>query len=144
MEDNKNALDELNKGTTMGMDALKYIIEEVKDKSFKKILKEQYKNYSKISKKINKIYDNYGKKEPHETSNIEKALTWSNVKIKTINDKSNSKIAEMLIQGTTMGIIEGRKLLNHQSNDINNNIKNILVDFVTMQEESVENLKNFL
>lgn len=34
------------------------------------------------------------------------------IQISTMNDKSNSHIAEMLIKGTNMGVIEGVKLKN--------------------------------
>ena len=61
----------------------------------------------------------------------------------TMNDKSNSKLSEMLIQGTVMGIIEGRKLLNNNPN-IDSNIKNTLNEFVQIQESSVTRLKEFL
>ena len=61
----------------------------------------------------------------------------------TIEDKSNSKISELLMQGTNMGIIEGRRLLNHNQN-IDKDIKILLDDFVKMQEDSVEKLKTYL
>ncbi len=142
MEENKNALDELNKGTTMGMDAIKYTLDAVEDKEFKKVLKEQYNKYNEVSKKANKLYEEYSTKEPHETSTMEKAMTWSNIKMQTMNDKSNSNIAEMLLQGTNMGIIEGRKILNNKKLD--KRVQKLIAEFVKMQEECVEKLKEFL
>jgi hypothetical protein len=47
------------------------------------------------------------------------------------------------MQGTNMGIIEGRRLINQNPN-INNDVSNILNDFVVMQEDSVETLKKYL
>lgn len=142
MQENKNALDELNKGATMGMDSLKFIIEKVEDKDFKRVLSKQYDAYSKISKKVNKIYEDYADKTPHETSTMEKVMVWSDIQMKTINDKSTSKIAEMLLQGTNMGIIEGRKMLNNKVLD--KKVNDLIEEFVGMQEEYVEVLKRFL
>lgn len=142
MQENKNALDELNKGATMGMDSLKFIIEKVEDKDFKSVLSKQYDAYSKISKKVNKIYEDYADKTPHETSTMEKVMVWSDIQMKTINDKSTSKIAEMLLQGTNMGIIEGRKMLNNKVLD--KKVNDLIKEFVGMQEEYVEVLKSFL
>ena len=142
MQENKNALDELNKGATMGMDSLKFIIEKVEDKDFKRVLSKQYDAYSKISKKVNKIYEDYAEKTPHETSTMEKVMVWSDIQMKTINDKSTSKIAEMLLQGTNMGIIEGRKMLNNKVLD--KKVNDLIEEFVGMQEEYVEVLKSFL
>ena len=142
MKENRNALDELNKGTTMGMDAIKFILDKVEDKSFKKVLKEQYNKYDEISKKVNELYEEYSEKEPHETNTMEKAMTWSNIQMQTMTDKSNSKIAEMLLQGTNMGIIEGRKLLNNKLLD--KKVSKLIEEFVSMQEECVEILKEYL
>lgn len=142
MQENKNALDELNKGATMGMDSLKFIIEKVEDKDFKRVLSKQYDAYLKISKKVNKIYEDYADKTPHETSTMEKVMVWSDIQMKTINDKSTSKIAEMLLQGTNMGIIEGRKMLNNKVLD--KKVNDLIEEFVGMQEEYVEVLKSFL
>lgn len=63
--------------------------------------------------------------------------------MKTITDDTNSKLSELLMQGTNMGIIEGRRLLN-QNPDADHDVKNILNDFVVMQEDSVETLKKYL
>ena len=142
MQENKNALDELNKGATMGMDSLKIIIEKVEDKNFKRVLSKQYDAYLKISKKVNKIYEDYADKTPHKTSTMEKVMVWSDIQMKTINDKSTSKIAEMLLQGTNMGIIEGRKMLNNKVLD--RKVNDLIEEFVGMQEEYVEVLKSFL
>ena len=142
MQDNLNALDELNKGTTMGINAIELILDKIENKKFKKELKKQRAEYIIISQKVKELYKEYSEKEPHEINTIEKAMTWSGVQMKTINDKSDSKYADLLIQGTNMGIIEGRKLLNNKP--LNKNIKKLIEEFVVMQEESVEILKEFL
>lgn len=61
----------------------------------------------------------------------------------TMNDDSTSKLSELLMQGTNMGIIEERRLLNQNENAATD-VKNILNDFVVMQEDSVETFKKYL
>ena len=63
--------------------------------------------------------------------------------VKTMTDDTTSKLSELLMQGTNMGIIEGRRLINQNAN-VSSDVKNILHDFVTMQEDSVETLKKYL
>ena len=70
-------------------------------------------------------------------------MTWYGIQMRTIKDDTTSKLSELLMQGTNMGIIEGRRLLN-QNNDIGPDVENILNDFVVMQEDSVETLKKYL
>ena len=92
--------------------------------------------------KAEKIYAKYSTKEPHETNAMNKVMTWYGINMKTMMDKSNSKIAELLLQGTNMGIIEGRKLLNNKNMD--REVHDLLQEFVTMQEDWVEVLKKYL
>lgn len=140
---NLNILDEVNKGATMGMDAISFVSEKVKDDTFKEVLDIEYNKYKKISNRVNDVYSNYSNKEPHETNAMNKAMTWYGVQMKTMSDDSTSKLSELLMQGTNMGIIEGRRLLNENQNAAQD-VKNILNDFVVMQEDSVETLKKYL
>lgn len=141
--ENLNILDEVNKGATMGMNAIHYVSEKVGDETFKQVLDVEYNKYKEIYNRVNDLYSNYSDKEPHTTSPMEKMMTWSGIQMNTMNDKSNSKISELLMQGTNMGIIEGRRLLNEHHN-IEPDVENILNDFVVMQEDSVETLKKYL
>lgn len=140
---NLNILDEVNKGATMGMDAISYVSEKVQDNRFKQVLDTEYNKYKDISTRVNDLYSNYSSKEPHKTNAMNKIMTWYGIQMKTITDDTTSKLSELLMKGTNMGIIEGRRLLN-QNNNIETDVKNILNDFVVMQEDSVETLKKYL
>ena len=140
---NLNILDEVNKGATMGMDAISYVSEKVVDNDFKEVLNTEYNKYKNISNRVNNLYDNYSNKEPHETNAMNKMMTWYGIQMKTMVDDTTSKLSELLMQGTNMGIIEGRRLLN-QNQNIEPDVKDILNDFVVMQEDSVETLKKYL
>lgn len=145
MEDiNVKVLDEVNKGATMGMDAIHYIVDKVGDERFKKVLDVEYNKYQKIANRVSEVYSQYTiAKEPHETNAMNKMMTWYGVNMRTMTDQSNSKISELLMQGTNMGIIEGRRLLNNNPS-VDTEVKEILNDFVVMQEDSVETLKKYL
>ncbi len=142
-EKNVKVLDEVSKGATMGMDAISYVSEKVGDKRFQEVLNVEYGKYKKIYDRVNDIYSEYSSKEPQETNTMNKMMTWYGVQMNTMTNKSNSKISELLLQGTNMGIIEGRRLINNNKN-VDEQVKKILSDFVTMQEDSVETLKKYL
>lgn len=144
MEENRDLkiLTQIHKGAKMGMDSISFVAEKVGDENLKDNLSFQYTQYGQILDKVNKTFENYGE-IPDENTIKDKVMGWTGIQMNTLNDKSNSKIAEMLIQGGTMGIIEGRKLLNQNPN-AEENVKNILNEFVTMQENNIEKLKTFL
>lgn len=142
MKEDINALDEIHKGACMGKDAIDFVLNKVEDKSLKKELEAEYNDYQMIEDKIDKIYSKYSDGDPHSTSTMNKAMTWSGIEMRTMTDKSTSKLAELLLQGVNMGIIEGRKILNKK--ELNNEVHDIASTYVTMQEKSVEALKRFL
>ena len=141
-ENEMNVLDELNKGACMGMDAIHFVLDKVEDEQLKQVLNNQYKKYEDISNQICKLYPKYSDKEPHETNAMNKVLTWYGVEMKTLMDNSSSKIAELLLQGTNMGIIEGRKILNNKN--LAKDVHDIIEDFVASQEKLIEDLKEYL
>lgn len=141
-ENEVNVLDELNKGACMGRDAIHFIMDKVKDETLKEELNNQYEKYKEISIKISKLYPDYSDDEPHHTNAMNKVMTWYGIEMKTFMDDSTSKIAELLLQGTNMGIIEGRRLLNHKNTD--EEVHSIIQEYVDMQEDAVEKLKAFL
>ena len=143
MEENINALDEISKGSYMGLDAIHFILNKVEDKGLEKVLKKQYKKYKQIKDEIEDIYKKYNQEDtPHKTNILEKAMTWYGIEIKTLTDETTSKIAELLIKGTNMGIIEGRKILNNKK--LNKEVKAICQKYVQMGEETLEELKKYL
>ena len=133
-----DVLDELNKGACMGMDAIKFVLDKIEDKALYDLLDKQYDQYKSISDRICEMYPDYASKDPKETNVMNKVMTWYGIEMKTMMDSTDSKIAELIMQGTNMGIIEGRRLLNHKHTDERVN------EYVNNQEEVVENLKKFL
>lgn len=137
-----NVLDELNKGACMGIDSINFIFDKIENKELKGVLSDQVDYYKSITDKIGELYPEYSEKEPHETSAMNKAMTWWGIEMQTMMDKSDEKIAELLLKGTNMGIIEGRKLLNHKDTDPE--VEELIEEYIGVQEEIVEKLKKFL
>ena len=137
-----NVLDELNKGACMGIDSINFIFDKIEDKKLKEVLSDQVDYYKSITDKIGELYPEYSEKEPHETSAMNKAMTWWGIEMQTMMDSSDEKIAELLLKGTNMGIIEGRKLLNHKDTDPK--VEELIEEYIGVQEEIVEKLKKFL
>ncbi len=137
-----NALDEIHKGAYMGMDAVNFVLDKVQSEELAEVLHKQHNQYKDIARRIEDIYPNYDEGEPHKTSAMNKAMTWYGIEMKTLTDKSDSKIAELLLNGVNMGIIEGRKILNKKN--LNKEVDEIVSTYVSMQEDAVEVLKEYL
>lgn len=142
MSSNLEILNEIHKGLVMGMESLSVITSKVGDQNFKDDLNYQYERYENILNRVNKKYQELGN-QADDTSPMQKVMGWTQIQFNTISDKSNSHISEMLIQGNTMGIIKGVKELN-QNPKADKDIKQILTDFVELQQNNIEKLKTYL
>lgn len=139
---NLTILNEINKSAKTGMDSISYVLEKVGDENMRENLTFQYSEYGKIVDRVNTEFDKYGE-VPDEQPITTKMMGWTGVQLNTMTDKSNSHIAEIMIQGGDMGIIKCQKLLNHNPR-ADQTVKDILNDFITMQKNDIEKMKEFL
>lgn len=144
MDDNINLtiLNEIGKATRMGLSSITFVSDKVEDEKMKEDLSTQYADYGKVLDKVNTQFEKYGE-IPDEEPMMDKMMTWTGVQMNTLTDKSNSHIAELIIQGNLMGIIESQKLLNH-SPEMEKEVKDILNDFINLQNNHIDKLKQYL
>lgn len=142
-EKNLKILKEIHKATKMGMDSISFVSEKLDDNKLKDNLSFQYTQYGQVMDRVNKLYENYGE-IPEDKNVMNTIMGWTGVQMNTLKDKTPSHIAEIMIEGTTMGIIEGRKLLNNEAEQASKDVRDLLNNFVTFQENNVEQLKKFL
>lgn len=135
-------LKEINQNAKMGMDSLSTVLKKSQDTKFKDLLNTQHNEYQNIYDRTQELLvkNNF---QMEDTPTMQKAMSWMGIQLNTVNDTSNSKPSELLIQGNDMGIIKGTKLLNNHS-FLDSEIKNILSDFVRLQEKNIDDLKKYL
>lgn len=139
---NMQILDKVHKGLVMGMESISVITAKVGDRNFRDDLNYQYDEYGKVLDKIDKKFEEVGA-TPTDTNIGEKFMGWTSIQMNTMADKSNNKISELLIRGNTMGIIQGRELLN-QNPEAEPEVKDLLNEFIKLQEDNIEKLKTYL
>lgn len=144
MDENINLtiLNEIGKGVRMGLSSITFVSDKTEDEKMKEDLSTQYAEYGKILDKVNTQFEKYGE-IPDEEPMMDKMMTWTGVQMNTMIDKSNSHIAELMIQGNLMGMIEAQKLLNH-SPEMEQEIKGILNEFIDLQNNNIAKMKQYL
>ena len=140
--DDLTILNEIHKGVTMGMSSLEEVSKKSSDANFRDELSTQYNTYQTTLNKVNEEFSEIGE-IPDDTPINEKIMGWAGIQMNTINDTSNTKLSELLIQGYDMGVIKGFKLLN-QNPEASQNVKDILNGFIRLQENNINRLKKFL
>lgn len=142
METNIELLNYIYQNAEMGKDSTEHLLKICEDNELKKVLQSQLSEY----KKVFDIADNKIKsanKDPKELSSITKLSTDIMLNLKTLKDKSSSHISEMMIQGSTMGIIDITKKLN-EYNDASKDILDLGENLLKFQQEKIEEFKKFL
>ena len=135
-------LKEVNKNSKIGIDGINFILEKAIDNDFKNMLysqKDEYQNIYDRSKNLLLQNNEY----LENTQTLQKAMSWIGIQMSTLTNATDSKLAEILIQGNDMGIIKGTKLLNSLPFKTNG-IRNLLNAFVELQQENIEELKKYL
>ena len=135
-------LKEISKDSKMGMDSLTMVTKKVQDEKFKKLLDEQHNEYQNIFDRTQELLVKHDE-SIEDVPPMQKMMAWTGIQMNTMNDKSNSQLSELLIQGNDMGVVKGTKLLN-QSDFTTPEIENLLSDFVRLQEKNIDDLKKFL
>jgi len=141
---NKNLelLNSLYQNTSMGISALSTVIPKTKDIKLKSELQSQLDNYHNQSEIIRKILFSQST-EPKDINPISKKAADAGIAVSTLANKSTGHIAEMMIQGTTMGVIDINKLLN-QSQSLDNTVLKQAQDILAAEQQYIDKLKLYL
>lgn len=142
MNGNAELLNFIYQNSQMGVDTINKLIELVEDKSFKEHLNEELKTYKEIHIKAKELL-NFNDYHEKGIGTVEKLRTYIMINIQTLANKTTSHIAEMLIIGSNMGIIDAIKNI-RKYNDAEKDILNLMKQLQEFEENNVEKLKIFL
>lgn len=139
---NEELLDAIYKNSQMGINGIKNIIDAVEDGSLKHLLSKQQEKYTEISQSCSqKALQN--EIELKDVNPFLKGMSYTSIKMKSMVDNSTSHLADMLVQGTTMGVTDVLKKQGENSL-ANEDIVELAKDLQRAEEEFVDSLKKFL
>jgi hypothetical protein len=125
-----------------GLDACEQLLGKVTDGEMRGELmtqRAQYQNFAQDAEKA--LYAAGG--QPHRKNPLERVGMWMGVEMNTMTDVTPPHIADMLIQGATMGIVGMTKDRNDLP-EADANAQGIASSFITAQQENIEKLKGYL
>lgn len=142
MNGNAELLNFIYQNAQMGTETIRQLADIVKDKEFITHLKTQYQEYKEIVEQARNLLNQNGYDEKGINA-FEKLRTYLMINMQTLTDKSASHIAEMLIIGSNMGVINCVKNLKKYSN-ADKNIRDLMDRLLKSEENNIQQLKNFL
>ncbi|WP_195543512.1 hypothetical protein [Massiliimalia timonensis] len=127
---------------TMGKDTVKHLLTVTEEKEMETLLTDQLSEYSDISEKARKALEQR-KVEAQKIGPLTKMSTDLMINFNLIKDRSASHMAEMMTQGSTMGIVEITKQLKDfpKADDSAKRLGNKLLK---MEEHNIDQLKAYL
>lgn len=142
MQQDAELLNSIYQNAKMGEEALNTVITSVDSDHMKSELQSQMAGYSDLySQAQRKMAEQ--RVEPRDVDRLTKASTYIGAKINTLLDHSTSHIAELLIQGSTMGVIEMTESMNKFTN-ASTPVKDLANKVVTFENQNIERMKTYL
>ena len=145
MNENEEILEYIYQTSNMGMQSTKDLINSLKgkDNKIKKLVEEIEKNYEKYAKETEKLLNKKDLKAK-PIGMMAKAMSKMSINKEMMNDNSDANIADMLIQGLTMGNLELTKHIDNYEKTADKKIIAIAKNLRKFGEEYIEKLKVYL
>ncbi len=139
---NTEFLTKIYQNARMGCDSISYISDKTNDDEMKKSLLQQHQIYNEVAEDATKMLNERG--EPaKDKSAVSKAMVWSGVQMNTIADKSSDHIAEIMMQGNMMGVIDlSRELKRYK--DTEPAVQKLGEKLIKAEEDGIQSMKPFL
>ena len=137
------ALAEIYRNAQLALQSISNILPQVDDEETKNQLLAQHEEYERFSAKACVIAKNKNI-ELKEPNPLKKAMMWGSIKMNTLTDNSRSHIAEMMVQGTVMGITALRSTASELAVDGDDEIIALLNEMIEMEETYEKKWKEYL
>ena len=129
----------------MGVKSTTTLINTIKNTNnkIKKIVEDELKEYESFLKESKKLLKK-NKIVPKDKGFMVEIMSKMGIKMEMLKDNSDPSIAEMLIQGFTMGVVEMEHKIDRYKENADRSILKLAKHLLKFQQESIELLKPYL
>jgi hypothetical protein len=136
-------LSEIYRNAQLALTSISDIMPEVEDERVREEIAREHEEYERISSKATLLAKERDQ-ELKDPGNMKKAMMWSSIKMNTMADNSSQHIAEMMIQGTVMGITSLKQTETDNQGFEDKEVNDLLRELITLEEGFEKKLKEFL
>lgn len=142
MDQNGELLCEIARSARMGREAAEMLLDKVRAEPMRKEIAQRKAEYGDLEQQADDMLADSGTKPP-VVGMGSKAGLWMGLTMNTISDKSDAHIAEMMIQGSGMGVMEMVRA-GKRFPQATGPAKALAQRFVEMEEGGIQRMKEFL
>ena len=128
----------------MGSDSIVKLLDKVSDGKFKTDLTDQINGYESLAAKAKSRLKEMGEEAKEENVMVK---LWSSVgmAMSTLTDSTDSHIAQLIAEGSTMGITDGIKLLrDYENTNVSESALKLVRDVIEFEERNLERAKSYI
>ena len=142
MNETIQLLQDVVRNARTGQDAVEHLMQKTEAGRMRDELIREKEDYGAAARQAESaLAAAGGQAEP--VGAMQKAGMWLGTQMNTLTDRSNAHIAEIVIQGATMGVIEMTKALNSYDG-ADATARDLASRFVVQQNETIDRQKGFL
>lgn len=138
-------IEKIYKDAAMGRYSTQKLMENLKGKDNKITddVEEIFEGYSSFEEKAKEVLISCNM-TPEEEGSIAKMMSSMGIMKEVLTDNSDPAIADLLIQGISMGVIEMEKRIKGASDDINKDHIKFAKEFLKFQEKAQKKMEKYL
>jgi hypothetical protein len=137
-------LQEIYKNVTMGTDSLMTILGKAEDETLRENLSADLDTYEGYAKRAKEKLEAMSV-EPKGVNALQKLPAEMGITMSTLTDRSNSKMAELMIEGAVMGVTEFKELI-READKNGASLENVRLagDVLSFHEEMINKMRRYL
>lgn len=145
MKENYELYEHIYQDAEMACYTLTKLLDDLKEKDnkIKKLVEDILKEYTIWKNDVKEILEE-NNQEIKENGVMSKMMAGMGIKKEVNDDNSDSSIADMLIQGISMGTIDTEKKIHAYEEEVEKEQIKFTKNFLKFQQKSIEDLKKFL
>ena len=132
----------LYQNASMGMESITFLYDRIKDDDMRSDMQTQHCQYNTIANKATELL-NRGHEFPKDKGIMSEIGLWTGVQMNLMKDSSSSHIAEMIMQGSTMGIINVVRLQKEYP-EAAQEVKALSDELIKIEENNFQRMKAYL
>lgn len=136
-------LAEIYRNTQLALQSIVDILPETEADDLKEEILREHEIYEQFAARASVLARNKGI-ELKEPNVFKKAMMWGSIKMNTLTDNTRAHIADMMIQGTVMGITSLKTSASEMGECADEEIKTLLSDLIEAEEGFEKKLKEYL
>lgn len=134
-------LEQIYKNMKMGSSSMLSILSRAQSEEFKRLMTEQLDGYERLANAARKRLCEIGG-EVREENAVTRLWATVGMKMNTMIDSTESHLADMIIEGSTMGMTDTIKILREYENtDVSEHALKLAKEIIKFEEKNIEIMK---